>query len=1379
MGVKIDLSSTSLGLGVRGTHTDRWQVGLANSPGSITLQSGKVRAYKEGQKIPVQLRPDGKYYYGDQLVDVTPTTEFLPETIKVNAGITSDPTGTLFHEFRHGIEKRGQVSDQVDKMLEGLTKRKGAPAGDQELHRLITYLENEAKKDLPAAGRRSDELREASFEKVPATTEAGTRTFEYGEAVVDHVLRNDEEFMELFPEITRIVKDSGVVDVYRRAYAKYLFLQDVPTFTSLSQAYKNQKAIAAMLGDSLIYGDVTRKQLATRDIILNTLHPNDFSWSSGAQAFSVGKYAEEIAGGRKWRMLVTSPAQLFQGLDEGFVTMAREARFAIGRMERASRKAVNVIYKGLGRSQKKELNRILMEGNEFGEKFLLGPQGLINVEGRIMTKDPRVVDSYFAFRFVDEFSGRLVDEALRREAVVLGYMVTDSGQMIKPIIKTKDIIGMNDVNGVPITEESLKVGKVFEEVQFSKGGTPRYRYVANDLIDNAVREVPQGFQFMNRLEGHIPIIYKDPFRVTQVTLDPETGKIVVNTKWTAATMKEANIGLQNVEHTADQNTFYLIHRSTEPIGSVFNKQNQLGFTGRTKKIVGQWSKQQVDDLLLQMKAAGVEDDVLDNFEFFDHLEKPRGFNYAKKRSRDRLKDILTGEEAPYLVPDEAIQEYLMQASSLAEIMPLFATQKEQFLKGYRHLLTDPSDWRSPFRNMEDVDAAAFNSELSGTDLSAQLSEAKAVRRQLSINFGFKSTFEKMEERAFRSFADKLYDSSIYSKTWGSTQLTDRAATWVLERAGFTDAVGMLKGLTAEAKLGLFLAAQLPVQMTPILNLGAKVFKWKGASHVAGGMEDFTKAMFYARIGQAAGVPITDGSKHLFKVLEKSGFVSKIDYDEVQNLFRGLVGKRSKTGKLLNYTKFFFKEGEAYQRASVWFVERRQLISEIEAGISKTFKLKDVDSQAFLSEVNKRASVLAVDMNKINTALLFQGGKAGETPLGGIVGNTASLSFQFKQFQIKQAELVFGRQLSRSEKAGMMLTWGGVFGLAGVPFALDAIRGVEELEARITKNPGTIGSTIPNAAAQLATLDWLQTMAKPFTTTKGDARPGMTRDERKAFKFISRLIERGTITAFTDAEFDIANRASIGRIFDGYVYQQDPSDLIFGPSKDVLFDLFKQIAGWTPELASEGIATAAEKLGLDPENVPLLETLTSLKGGGDVLDVIEVMQQTEGTIFEKVAAASPALRDVTQPLSAPYNAAKALEGVHRDALVDTKGRQTLAEPTLFQILSQAAGITPGKAGEAQAALRLLDAQAALYREWHRDEVEEITRLFLMNPELAEKRMNKALQEIADVNPMLSQKLMSDLAYSLFTVHLSPDMRKDLKLIRGGWLFPDENTINIIR
>lgn len=337
----------------------------------------------------------------------------------------------------------------------------------------------------------------------------------------------------------------------------------------------------------------------------------------------------------------------------------------------------------------------------------------------------------------------------------------------------------------------------------------------------------------------------------------------------------------------------------------------------------------------------------------------------------------------------------------------WAKEAEQLLR------VDPEElWQKPYYYF-------FNPVWREGANTKKVNDLLTARFQIQQFLGVENTTSTFLHDIANRIADVTYD-----------KLGAKAALipgWALPK--LRDPFAFMRAVTFHAKLGLFSVPQLMVQMQTY----ATILGVAGYEHAAPGakaawlhgltlynsspeiMAHLDKLMTKRLLpGTSRWLPGQFTEAH--ELLTRTGFGSVAGEHVLRdNPFKyDIISSKGK--QFLDWGTVFFREGERNVRYGAFYTAYREFRATNAAG-----RITDSDLKLIL----QRADLLSVNMSRASASTLHQG--------------VFSIPTQFLSYQLRLAELTFGKRLDAVERGRLIATYSmlygvpGAYGLTGLPF----------------------------------------------------------------------------------------------------------------------------------------------------------------------------------------------------------------------------------------------------------------------------------------------------------------------------------------------------------
>lgn len=389
-------------------------------------------------------------------------------------------------------------------------------------------------------------------------------------------------------------------------------------------------------------------------------------------------------------------------------------------------------------------------------------------------------------------------------------------------------------------------------------------------------------------------------------------------------------------------------------------------------------------------------------------------------------------------------------------------------------------------------------------------------------------------------------------------------------------VDKFRGMAHSLSLGLLDVGQFPLQIQTAI-MAATIDPIRGIramgalpimrAYVAG-LNPTKKSSFTSmvtdKMARSFGFESSDDMAEAGAALRGSGFLNfKSSHMQIGDLsptekIRGLSfrGVASKAG-------VFFNEAEMVNRITAWNIGW-QRVSSKNPGLFKQ------DPRGFSEAVLKEAELFSANMSAPNRAW-FQ-----DVPV-------VNVATQFLAYQIRVAEMAFGKQLTRAERARLILGQAVLYGSVGVPFGAQW----EWAKRRAAAAKGDSQPVpSPNSVEGILRRGVVDTAIYMASGGEADVMFG----ERAAVLNLDGLIQIGKTVTNLSGEFP--------NIFDG-IAQPTPdknfADVVFGPSGSIVLEglggtLVNRFIGGS--LALAGVDSGQPPLDIENDIKGLLRNISS-------------------------------------------------------------------------------------------------------------------------------------------------------------------------------------------
>lgn len=824
------------------------------------------------------------------------------------------------------------------------------------------------------------------------------------------------------------------------------------------------------------------------------------------------------------------------------------------------------IYGKLTRSEGKSLDSMLLYSTEESRVLKMAEGGLKDeATGKVFPCSDKLAERYYrAIRF-GEYLFNIANASIVRTANKQGVRQLDDKFVGFPLKKTDKKQGLIygetiDVDGVYWTKELKEEGWVpFKFIDpLARTETPQFKFLNAEEAATRLKEVELHTELLPRRDAFVPIRSvqaKTRYAVTTLTKG-EAGEITdVKVIAFAKSSREAKNAVERLQE-ADPDSFYIAHRKGDEESFV-----DLTFDKRFVNEVRTMDDDSIERLTKKLIEGGVSEEEVSKIrsyaKTFGYRHRPefKARGYRRMPSAKSLAEKLTdtegdvrkawdlAEDAPLMPSRASMVDYMERTVNFINHQDWNVQLTESYMNKYGKALGVQS-WKDA------IDPANYKG-----NKAALATEAKEMRSQLQRIFGTPTTMEVEAQTKLQNLGD-----------WMSTKPMGKEVSDMLDahfRRGVSIEVSnKLKSIGAHALLGFGNVSQFVVQQTVMLN----AFKYaKQPDVLLKAVKDFNSAYLLGMMGEMAGVKAPKESTKLYNLIRRSGANTGMTHEYAEELMTSAGSWsgnfKSSTTKMLEHGMSFMRGGEAVGRGLIWFAERNALIKTIKANKHPRLRIKDIDSDAFLHEVNILTNHTAGNFTKFNTPAAAREG-------------FKSAIFQFWKYPIYQAAHMnpfINKKISKSDAAFILAGWVGAFGSEGIPGFWTMAHLGEELAAKVEDDPTYIGAT------ERSMYKWTEkALEKIGVDAKGEVSD-----------FVKRQLKSGVIAAATDGKWNFANRAGMAHMFYNFTDGLQYSELLGAglttvdrAFKGALNSADELLATWTSSKFSEevslGIAERATK-----------------------------------------------------------------------------------------------------------------------------------------------------------------------------------------------------------
>lgn len=396
--------------------------------------------------------------------------------------------------------------------------------------------------------------------------------------------------------------------------------------------------------------------------------------------------------------------------------------------------------------------------------------------------------------------------------------------------------------------------------------------------------------------------------------------------------------------------------------------------------------------------------------------RTNGRLYYSQKGDEALVDW-QGAQAPTLNAYESVNRAFMNIANLSSFNDYKLTSVERWINKFDKYI-DKNSVAPGASNMERFLDGKVTKGATRDNIRQALEDQRAIIKR---NLGWKTEADAGFDEASRRFGEFVMGTDPNSLRHGASRA---ALNWIDDK----NPLGSLRGMAFDLKMGLgnpvqlFLQAGTFIAITAIDPAGAGRAVLSGPllrRYLMRGAGDETLNAYVKQgLHKMAGFENPDEFKAFMAAAKHSGFFSINDSHSLVNAMGpgsvNLVG--NKLQDIRQMGRFFFNEGETINRMAAYRVAWDRTMKEVggEAGLEK------VGKDAFLNKVFGQAETYAFSMSRTSQASWQQG--------------LASIPTQFFAYQARMAEMMFGGQLSRAERARLILSQSLLYGASGIPLA---------------------------------------------------------------------------------------------------------------------------------------------------------------------------------------------------------------------------------------------------------------------------------------------------------------------------------------------------------
>lgn len=368
-----------------------------------------------------------------------------------------------------------------------------------------------------------------------------------------------------------------------------------------------------------------------------------------------------------------------------------------------------------------------------------------------------------------------------------------------------------------------------------------------------------------------------------------------------------------------------------------------------------------------------------------------------------------GSAAPTLDPFKTINRALMNVANISSFSDYKISASERWHNTFGGYLEQQG--MSP---MEAMRSGTFGLDTPEPIRQAAEAQRDVIKRAL----GWRTEWDRQKEVYGRKLSEWVTGSDPYSTR-------AKAGASITQWFDNNNPIQALRGAAFDLKLGLFNVAQFPLQIGTLVaatTLNPKygfqgmvnVFPMLYGYMTRSGTEHMLDTLIERGSHIAAGFTDPKEYKAMMKQAKSSGFFDIGGTHQLINDYGpdAVAGAFSSDGKLRTAGRFWFNEGERWNRAVAWRIawgETREKFPELA-----------FNSSDFRAKLAGRAEEYAFNMSEQSAAYWQKG--------------LLSIPTQFWAYNARMLEAMLGKTFTGEQKARLILGQTLMYGSAGIPVA---------------------------------------------------------------------------------------------------------------------------------------------------------------------------------------------------------------------------------------------------------------------------------------------------------------------------------------------------------
>lgn len=385
-----------------------------------------------------------------------------------------------------------------------------------------------------------------------------------------------------------------------------------------------------------------------------------------------------------------------------------------------------------------------------------------------------------------------------------------------------------------------------------------------------------------------------------------------------------------------------------------------------------------------------------------------------------------GDKARTIDPFETTNEAMLNIANLASFSDYRLSAVERWVNTYKDFL-DTGALPHNASPLTVFSEAKYRSNVDKQPMGAGLRIKQQMEAQRDIirrNLGWRSEWDRAVDKYVRDLEDGIMGADPTSRR----HRVGRAVTeWWAE----ANPLNAARGLAFDMKMGLFNIAQFPLQiqtmvaavaLSPTHGVQAMTnIPWMRLYLTKGGSE--ATLSHAIKMGAADTLGMTpDAYKQMMRAAKESGF---FDFGGSHQLINSqgpsvvVGGFRDGWDKFTRAGRFFFNEGEVWNRMTAWQIAWKEQLGSTGSNIPMvTGRASPRIGTDFMRKVALRADDYSLNMMQQSSAAWQHG--------------IASIPTQFWAYNARMLEALLGKQFTPAQKMRLLAAQTFFYGAAGAP-----------------------------------------------------------------------------------------------------------------------------------------------------------------------------------------------------------------------------------------------------------------------------------------------------------------------------------------------------------